>query len=1117
MRRYGKRATAVAAILVVLVAGILVARSFFVHEDVAGDKPIRVNCGGARDYKDASGHIWLKDQPYSTGNWGYLNGKTREVKGDIKNTKMDALFHTQRYDTSLAYRFDNLGVGVYKVRLYFAELALTAPSERVFSVTFNEKLMMSDYDIVSADGAMTAVVKEFIVTAAEGKLEITASAVTGDGVLNMIEILPASQLKMQPVVPSIPDGASAAEGQLLELYSLKGAVIYYTTDGSDPEASNTGKRYRKPFAIGKDTVIKAYAVRKGFAQGDVSTFTYSTLPAVPPTEGCGKGGRYEIHLTGDGWKLWLDEKAEWEKDTLYLPSEVYLPQMPVNAPTVGWDEMYSTKGMDVSVPATVEEYFGNGNNSYTYHGVSWFWKTVDIPADWAGKTVKIQVEKARMRAEIYINEKLAGYDIVAETPFAFDISPYLHYGQSNKIAIRITNPGGERGWQDTHLIRWGDYTFASSHDFGGIGGDVTLVATSNTYIEDVFIKNLLPAGERNIEITATINNRQNREVPLTLTVNIYPYDGGDSVYTGNFKLKARGYTPSLTGYNTSVFSEQITVAGAKLWDVDTPNLYYAEVTIKSHSGVRDVVKQRFGFRTFEVKAVEGEHNTYFNGKRLRHRSAIDWGFYTPGGNYATEETARKSVQAAKDIGHNGINFHRRIGEPLVLRYADEMGLYMYEEPGGFHIHQGENMTASPFAVEIMKEKITRMVIRDRNSPSLIWYNLCNEDNDDKNEARMWALNAIAALDGTRMVTNSSQDDNLRLGHIKHIRPYETEIRTDFYDLHTIQNDARFNDNLVFGLNKTSDDSRVWYWGESGCFTGPSNWYEVAEAQKDFGEARTIYDFNIYKPLHDKIAEYFTDHDLANTGSRVIQSPGDVSVQAGRGLMYADGRIGQSTMIYDSQDGFAINGWSNGPQLPDDWDSAICDEGRNLKGPASDYAYWVRDLQIVIRRLNGKYFNAEDTAIFDIHLINEGKIPAGTYTLKLRVKDGAGDYTSYSHEISVQVAGGETYGQKLVDALSIPMEKSWKGGYITLEGKLYDDNSKEVADGGEQVLLRNRPSYKADIAGLQGAVCGWPAAKAAIADTGVAVSDYADSLGRQDYIAAGAAPDTKTLEYIVGVQ
>ena len=36
------------------------------------------------------------------------------------------------------------------------------------------------------------------------------------------------------------------------------------------------------------------------------------------------------------WRLWLDPKAAWQDDTLYLPEEVNLTNLPVNPPTGGW-------------------------------------------------------------------------------------------------------------------------------------------------------------------------------------------------------------------------------------------------------------------------------------------------------------------------------------------------------------------------------------------------------------------------------------------------------------------------------------------------------------------------------------------------------------------------------------------------------------------------------------------------------------------------------------------------------------------------------------------------------------------------------------------------------------
>ena len=37
-----------------------------------------------------------------------------------------------------------------------------------------------------------------------------------------------------------------------------------------------------------------------------------------------------------GWRLWLDPKAAWKDDALYLPEDVIFTNLPVNPPTGGW-------------------------------------------------------------------------------------------------------------------------------------------------------------------------------------------------------------------------------------------------------------------------------------------------------------------------------------------------------------------------------------------------------------------------------------------------------------------------------------------------------------------------------------------------------------------------------------------------------------------------------------------------------------------------------------------------------------------------------------------------------------------------------------------------------------
>lgn len=800
--------------------------------------------------------------------------------------------------------------------------------------------------------------------------------------------------------------------------------------------------------------------------------------------------RKELELSGTGWKSWMDTSAHWSSDMLFLPDKVNLPEMPVNPPTCGWANMYDKEGISCKIPASVEELFSGGVNTWTYHGVSWFWREVVVPQEWSGETIRLVFEKTRMRTEAYIDGKLAGYDLIAETPWETDITDYLTYGVNNKLAVRITNPGGQRGWEDYGFIAWGNYEFPASHDFGGIGGKVTLVCTDNTYIDNVFVKNKLPALARNLDIITVLNNKDEQK-SLVLRVEIYPYPTGADVYSNSWDITANAR-------GTTIIEKSICVPSAGLWDIDDPVLYCCKASI-SGSGVDDSMTERFGFRVFEARETNGRDNLYFNGKRIRHRSAIDWGFYAMTGFYPTPEMAQKSVQAAKEIGHNGINLHRQIGELLVFKYADELGLYLYEEPGGMHICQGYEVIPGTFAGDILEYKCKRMVVRDRNHPSLIWYNLCNED-DCWNALRKRTMGYFRDLDGTRLVTNASAWSE----YTNHIRPYETKIRKDFDDYHTVDSLGRFQES-IFSSHVTDVYDRIKYWGEVACYTGPANWYSVAEK----AAGTTGYDKNVYQPLHDKILQYFNKNRLDRTGSKNIPTPGDVTIQAGRGLMYTDGRLGQRIMCSDSEDGYAINGWSSGPQGngpegtgESDWDSAIVDEGRNLKGPAGDFLYWVRDLQVAILRQNGKYFNAGQAALFDVYLINEGKLETGDYNLKIRVADGKGNYTAYLKEFAVRVGGGDVYAQKLTDDLAVKMEENWHGGYITIEGTLYDADGTLKTEGKEQVLLMNRPSYNADISGYEGAVHAWPAAKQAIRDAGVAASDFSPGNEKYDYIAAG---------------
>lgn len=282
--------------------------------------------------------------------------------------------------------------------------------------------------------------------------------------------------------------------------------------------------------------------------------------------------------------------------------------------------LYNNKNaVDITIPATVEEYmWGKNGNTHgicgNYCGVSWFTTGVSVPADWKGKRITIDFESARMRAEVYLNDKLVGYELINGTPFSIDITDDVKVGSHNRLAVRITDPNGNFAWRDWDSFMWGKYEIPPSHGFGGITGKVSLHATSHSYIDDIFIKNT-PDLNR-VNVMTTLENKGD------LCNGVIEYSIKEY---GSDKLVWKGKTvvPSLSK-KISV-EKNIEVKNVKLWSPDSPNLYVLTAKWMNDKEEKHVKTERFGFRWFDVKTVNGDRMFMLNGKRIVLHTAISWG------------------------------------------------------------------------------------------------------------------------------------------------------------------------------------------------------------------------------------------------------------------------------------------------------------------------------------------------------------------------------------------------------------------------------------------------------------------------------------------------------------
>lgn len=307
------------------------------------------------------------------------------------------------------------------------------------------------------------------------------------------------------------------------------------------------------------------------------------------TSGITAQQRTSFQIGDDGWALWLDRDASWKNDSLYLPP-ADISKITVAEPTCGWDNLFSslrpesearevvknkTLSLKVRVPGTVEEYYWDAlsnnkglGNTGDYKGVSWWGTDFTVSREMKGKRIKIFFsEGIRQRAEVFVNRKLVGYELVHQTPFEIDVTDVVNYGSNNELAVRITDPSGNFSWGDYTGDKWGDYLFPQSHGFGGILGAVELRSISPLYVSDVFVKNKPSLKDIDVDIEI-INEASSKVLKGSVDVAIVEAWKSNAPVTDPKTLFAKnlGKVTVKTG-ETIKLTFSASVPKARLWEL----------------------------------------------------------------------------------------------------------------------------------------------------------------------------------------------------------------------------------------------------------------------------------------------------------------------------------------------------------------------------------------------------------------------------------------------------------------------------------------------------------------------------------------------------------------------
>lgn len=802
--------------------------------------------------------------------------------------------------------------------------------------------------------------------------------------------------------------------------------------------------------------------------------------------------RVKMNLSGGGWFLWRDTLALWQNESIYLDFEEAAKHRSVE-PSKGWDILMSKEALPIKVPGTAEEYLQKkAGPDGDILGVTWWSRIINIPSFNKKQRVLLKCESSRLRAEIFINHKLAGYQMMENVPYEIDITQFVQSGQPAELNVRITDAGGIHDWRDFLQFKWGEKILSSGHGFGGITGNVSLEIVNDLNVDDIYIQNTPSVTKVNAQIFLNNYGHQKQKTDILITV----YEWGKS----NHILYSKRLTDVSLANKLDTVCVEIDAPNAKIWDLENPNLYVCNVKLIHDDSVVDSYEQRFGFRWFDVVGIGKDAQFHLNGRRIMLRSAISWSFWPINGIFPSDDMAKKQIIQAKELGLNMLNMHRFVGAAKVLDYADELGLLIYEEPGGGRLLD----TKTPFNNELLKNKVISMVKRDRSRPSVIVYNLMNEALDvpsEKLDLEISLLKTIHALDPTRFVLRTSAwaktngaEEQAKI----HLRPYDNTVYWNgWFDYHRATGPASWDDSFYQGpqnyYNNSSNREEIVFWGEEGALSSPprlgliKNEIQTSEYKGWDGEQ--------YLNWYDRFNSF-----IEKKGLKPVYPSVDDLCKAMSEVSYEhQGRKIELARINNVSDGYAINGWES---IAIENHSGVVDCFRNLKSRSSIISRYNQPLYVAVKPRT-QFGKVADKILVDFYLVNEKNIK-GQYALAIDMIDveGKGYHVG---TYNVLLSGGDVFGELLLEGISVTLPR--KGGICKIYARLLDQNHGTVTSGYEEVVsvdLAVKKSIGKGAVWEEGDVIKDFLRK----DLGIEVANYTDKQDKLDWVIVAHSPKNR---------
>lgn len=369
--------------------------------------------------------------------------------------------------------------------------------------------------------------------------------------------------------------------------------------------------------------------------------------------------------------------------------------------TVAWDFFINT-GMKrgawstIQVPSNWEQ---QGFGTYNYYKDTQnpdeqgkYKHHFKVPASFADQDVSIVFEASMTETEVKINGKPAGeIHQGGFYRFKYDISKLLNYGGDNLLEVTVSKRSANESVNQAE--RKADFWL-----FGGIFRPVYLEIVPKTHIERIAI-NAKASGTLSLDVFTTNTGSHN-----TLRAQVQKLNGQPVGQAFTVSVKA--------GEQKVTLNQQ--VHGVIAWNPESPNLYNLVVSLNSANGVIHRIKQRFGFRTAELRPHDG---FYVNDKKVIFRGVCRHSEWPETGRALSKDISLMDVRLMKEMNMNAVRMSHYPPDQHFLDVCDSLGMFVLDELTGWQ---------AKYDTIVGRKLVKELVVRDVNHPSIVIWDNGNE-------------------------------------------------------------------------------------------------------------------------------------------------------------------------------------------------------------------------------------------------------------------------------------------------------------------------------------------------------------------------------------------------------